>query len=118
MSHIRTYFQTGALPDQVETLCIPPPSPFNLNSTSPESPFYDPSLDNATGANDVLYTTLLARGFSEAEIEEQQREMVEAGNVVGKGLVDGNTFLPLSYRMVERVRAIAKVGEFRRAGRV
>jgi hypothetical protein len=32
--------------------------------------------------------------------------------------MDGNTFLPLSYRMVERVRAIAKVGEVGRAGRV
>jgi hypothetical protein len=117
MTHIRTYFQTGALPNQ-ETLCIPPLSPFTLNSTTPDSPFYDPSLDNATGANDVLYTTLLAQGFSKAEIEEQQREMVEAGNMVGKGLVDGNTFLPLSYQMVERVRAIAKVGEIGRTGRV
>ena len=44
LGHIRTYFQTGNLPPP-NTLCIPPPSPFSLNSTDPNSPFYDPSLD-------------------------------------------------------------------------
>ncbi|KAF2261890.1 alpha/beta-hydrolase [Lojkania enalia] len=41
--HIRRYFQTGSLPDP-NTICIPPASPFSLNSTDPHSPFYDPSL--------------------------------------------------------------------------
>ncbi|KAF2001202.1 hypothetical protein P154DRAFT_490584 [Amniculicola lignicola CBS 123094] len=43
MSHIKAYFQTGALP-KPDTLCIPPASPFNLNSTDPSSPFYDKDL--------------------------------------------------------------------------
>jgi pimeloyl-ACP methyl ester carboxylesterase len=40
---IREYFQTGTLPDP-DTVCIPPTSPLSLNSTDPNSPFYDPSL--------------------------------------------------------------------------
>lgn len=41
---IRQYFQTGALPAS-NTLCIPPPSAYSLNSTDPDSPFYDPNLE-------------------------------------------------------------------------
>lgn len=44
--HIRAYFQTGALPP-LGAVCVPPPSPFSLNSTDPKSPFYDPSLGTA-----------------------------------------------------------------------
>lgn len=40
---IRTYFQTGKLPTP-NTICLPPPSAYSLNSTDPKSPFYDPSL--------------------------------------------------------------------------
>ncbi|KAF2869445.1 TAP-like protein-domain-containing protein [Massariosphaeria phaeospora] len=43
LRYVNDYFQTGALPDP-DTLCIPPTSPFSLNSTDPKSPFYDPSL--------------------------------------------------------------------------
>ncbi|KAJ8111546.1 hypothetical protein OPT61_g5881 [Boeremia exigua] len=42
---IKAYFQTGALPTK-NTLCVPPPSAFSLNSTDPKSPFYDPTLDD------------------------------------------------------------------------
>lgn len=42
----RDYFQTGTLPDH-EVVCIPPVSPLSLNSTDPNSPFYDPSLGQA-----------------------------------------------------------------------
>ncbi|KAJ4988082.1 hypothetical protein SVAN01_06494 [Stagonosporopsis vannaccii] len=41
---IKEYFQTGAVPAK-NTLCTPPPSAFSLNSTDPQSPFYDPSLE-------------------------------------------------------------------------
>ena len=41
---IKQYFQTGALPAH-NTLCIPPPSAYSLNSTDPDSPFYDPTLE-------------------------------------------------------------------------
>ena len=44
---IREYFQTGALPHK-DTVCIPPSSPNSLNSTDPDSPFYDPSLGQGT----------------------------------------------------------------------
>lgn len=44
LKHIKSYYQTGALPPP-NTLCVPPPSPWSLNSTDPESPFYDPSLE-------------------------------------------------------------------------
>jgi len=40
---IKTYFQTGVLPPP-DSLCAPPNSPWSLNSTDPNSPFYDPSL--------------------------------------------------------------------------
>lgn len=43
---IRAYFQTGELPAP-NTVCIPPTSPWSLNSTDPDSPFYDPSLDGS-----------------------------------------------------------------------
>lgn len=43
---VKEYFQSGALPDP-EIVCIPPTSPFSLNSTDPKSPFYDPSLGKA-----------------------------------------------------------------------
>ncbi|KAF2186859.1 hypothetical protein K469DRAFT_705386 [Zopfia rhizophila CBS 207.26] len=56
LTHIRTYFQTGDLPPP-NTLCIPPDSPFNLNSTDPKSPFYDP---------DLVHTIL---GIDESEFE-------------------------------------------------
>ncbi|PSN69676.1 hypothetical protein BS50DRAFT_487989, partial [Corynespora cassiicola Philippines] len=46
---IRKYFQTGALPDP-DTLCIPPTTPFSLNSTDPSSPFFDPSLGKTSSA--------------------------------------------------------------------
>jgi hypothetical protein len=44
---IKQYFQTGALPAS-NTLCIPPPSAYSLNSTDPDSPFYDPTLESYT----------------------------------------------------------------------
>ncbi|KAF1975861.1 hypothetical protein BU23DRAFT_552339 [Bimuria novae-zelandiae CBS 107.79] len=43
---IKNYFQTGELPE-LDTVCIPPTSPWSLNSTDPKSPFYDPSLGQA-----------------------------------------------------------------------
>ncbi|OAF98985.1 uncharacterized protein CC84DRAFT_1105051, partial [Paraphaeosphaeria sporulosa] len=43
---VKTYFQSGDLPAP-DTLCVPPVSPFSMNSTDPKSPFYDPSLGQA-----------------------------------------------------------------------
>ncbi|KAJ4322017.1 hypothetical protein N0V94_002596 [Neodidymelliopsis sp. IMI 364377] len=44
LNKIKEYFQTGSLPP-ANTLCVPPPSAFSLNSTDPKSPFYDPDLE-------------------------------------------------------------------------
>ncbi|CBX95435.1 hypothetical protein IAQ61_004261 [Plenodomus lingam] len=43
LAHVQTYFQTGNLPPK-NTLCVPENSPWSLNSTDPDSPFYDPEL--------------------------------------------------------------------------
>jgi pimeloyl-ACP methyl ester carboxylesterase len=45
LQKIKKYFQTGELPVK-NTLCVPPQSPYSLNSTDPKSPFYDPSLES------------------------------------------------------------------------
>jgi pimeloyl-ACP methyl ester carboxylesterase len=44
LAHVAVYMQTGKLP-QENTLCVPEQSAFSLNSTDPESRFYDPSLE-------------------------------------------------------------------------
>ncbi|EUC48783.1 hypothetical protein COCMIDRAFT_2439 [Bipolaris oryzae ATCC 44560] len=43
---VRNYLHMGEIPVS-GTVCVPPPSPFSLNSTRPDSPFYDPSLESA-----------------------------------------------------------------------
>ncbi|KAL5116914.1 hypothetical protein ACEQ8H_005131 [Pleosporales sp. CAS-2024a] len=47
LKHTKTYFQSGSLPPK-NTLCVPPQSPFSLNSTDPKSPFYDPELQHVS----------------------------------------------------------------------
>lgn len=60
IKHVRDYFQTGKLPDP-GTLCVPPPSPFSLNSTDPGSPFYEPSLGNSISIYDTAFSDLEAK---------------------------------------------------------
>lgn len=48
VGRIKSYFQTGKLPDQ-NTTCVPSPSAWSLNSTDPASPFYDPELGPPAG---------------------------------------------------------------------
>ncbi|CAI6280273.1 unnamed protein product [Periconia digitata] len=44
IARVQKYFQSGELPDQ-DTICVPEGAPwFALNSTDPDSPFYDPEL--------------------------------------------------------------------------
>ena len=53
--YIREYFQFGTLPPR-NTICVPPSSPFSLNSTDPDSPFYDLELAHSVvPINDVLF---------------------------------------------------------------
>jgi pimeloyl-ACP methyl ester carboxylesterase len=69
--HIKTYFQTGVLPPP-DTLCVPSPGPFSLNSTDPDSPFYDPSLktSNVMVMNDEYYVCM-NRKLHDAGLELQ-----------------------------------------------
>ncbi|KAL1794781.1 hypothetical protein ACET3X_006597 [Alternaria dauci] len=50
LSRVNAYFQRGELPSP-GTVCVPPSSPYSLNSTDPDSPFYDPSLESANVVN-------------------------------------------------------------------
>jgi pimeloyl-ACP methyl ester carboxylesterase len=96
LGHVRTYFQTGALPPPT-TLCVPPPSPFSLNSTDPASPFYDPSLPPVeVGA--VPYSEVEQRALHAAAVEVQR--VVAESDVFGFGQVFGG----------ERVRSMMKAG--------
>jgi pimeloyl-ACP methyl ester carboxylesterase len=64
MKAIREYFQTGGVPTK-NTVCIPPNSPFSLNSTDPSSPFYDPSLGQAmfVAAEEMVEEMEAAKGL-------------------------------------------------------
>lgn len=60
LNTIREYFQSGALPEE-NTVCIPPHTPLSLNSTDPDSPFYDPSLGKGTFlAAESMYAEMTA----------------------------------------------------------
>ncbi|KAF2831296.1 hypothetical protein CC86DRAFT_463216 [Ophiobolus disseminans] len=73
LGHIKTYYQTGKLPPP-NTLCVPPPSPFSLNSTDPKSPFYDPEI----GGMEVELATS-AEGCGQVSLHQ-------AGQVVAKAI--------------------------------
>jgi pimeloyl-ACP methyl ester carboxylesterase len=96
MGHIRTYFQTGALPPPA-TLCVPPPSPFSLNSTDPSSPFYDPSLPPVE-LSGKPYSEFEQRVLHDAAVELQL--FVAGSGAFGFGSVSGG----------ERVRSMMKAG--------
>ncbi|KAH7399269.1 TAP-like protein-domain-containing protein [Pyrenochaeta sp. MPI-SDFR-AT-0127] len=80
MGHIRTYFQTGVLPAP-ETICVPPPSPYSLNSTDPKSPFYDPSLGNAN---------VITLNYE--EFDEAQQELHSAALDIQKIIAESDSF--------------------------
>jgi pimeloyl-ACP methyl ester carboxylesterase len=96
MGHIRTYFQTGALPPPA-TLCVPPPSPFSLNSTDPSSPFYDPSL-SPVKLSETPYSEVEQRVLHDAAVELQL--FVAGSGAFGFENVSGG----------ERVRNMMKAG--------
>lgn len=76
---IKNYFQTGALPAK-NTLCVPPPSPFSLNSTDPKSPFYDPTLEVG------------AQIFSDSEISAHQQKMHNAVQHIQRTIAETDVF--------------------------
>jgi pimeloyl-ACP methyl ester carboxylesterase len=85
LTHIKAYFQIGELPEK-NTLCIPPPSPFSLNSTDPESPFYDPSLVDAR--SEITTATKTLNGFRTAA-EEQ---LLSAGYDMARTIAENDLF--------------------------
>lgn len=76
---IRAYFQSGALPAS-NTLCVPPPSPFSLNSTDPKSPFYDPSLEDSTQMK------------TNDELNFEQRRMHSAATALQRAMAENEAF--------------------------
>ncbi|KAF1836666.1 alpha/beta-hydrolase [Decorospora gaudefroyi] len=80
LARVRTYFQTGELPAP-GTLCVPPSGPFSLNSTDPESPFYDPSL----GSANVVLQELL-------DVDGEQGKLWDMGSDLMKGIVESGLF--------------------------
>lgn len=76
---IRQYFQTGDLPND-NTLCVPPPSAFSLNSTDPTSPFYDPTLE--------ISNPLVA----DVSIDAAQHTMHEALETVQRVVTESDIF--------------------------
>lgn len=79
---IKNYFQTGALPAN-NTLCTPPPSAFSLNSTDPQSPFYDPTLDVGLQS----YTEPEAHNGMHEAAEHLQRVMAGSDTFGFNGLI-------------------------------
>lgn len=80
MDNIRAYFQTGVLPP-VGTVCIPPTSPFSLNSTDPKSPFYDPSLGTAN---------LITLEYDEEE--ESHQRLLDASRAIQEAIASNDVF--------------------------
>jgi pimeloyl-ACP methyl ester carboxylesterase len=80
LSHIRMYFQTGALP-LPGTVCVPPPSPFSLNSTDPKSPFYDPSLGGAK---------VVALDYDDMDAEQQR--LWDIGSKLERDIAESELF--------------------------
>lgn len=99
LSHVRSYFQTGTLPPP-NTLCVPPVDVFSLNSTDPDSPFYDPDL---AGGNVV------------PAIEEEEEmmyvrkvyELLENGNVLQRAVAESEMW---GFRGVVGGRMGARMG--------
>lgn len=81
LSHIKMYFQTGMLPPE-NTLCVPPQSPWSLNSTDPKSPFYDPSLEGMT----------IEQAMSAEERGDTQNTLARAGWDVARQIVGQDWF--------------------------
>lgn len=74
--HVKAYFQTGKIP-ALGTICVPPSDPFSLNSTSPDSPFYDPSLDGARSVQ-----------VQDINMDAKQRHLSDVGVRLQKDIAD------------------------------
>jgi pimeloyl-ACP methyl ester carboxylesterase len=95
LDRVKFYFQTGLLPEE-NTLCVPSASAFSLNSTDPDSPFYDPSLEG-------MHVELSTAGLGEG------RDMVNVARDVANTVVEGDFF-----RVSGLVGTRRLVGEMRR----
>jgi pimeloyl-ACP methyl ester carboxylesterase len=97
LAHIKAYFQTGVLPPP-ETVCVPPTSPFSLNSTDPKSPFFDPSLGSAN---------VVALEFD--EFDEEQQYLHDAGVDVQRFATESDTFAFQNLPGLMRVKNVMKM---------
>lgn len=88
LQKIKKYFQTGELP-QENTLCIPPQSPFSLNSTDPKSPFYDPSLEGMNFEEAVSAQDASWEGAKLQAVGWDISRKIASGDWLGMGRVLG-----------------------------
>lgn len=82
---IKQYFQTGALPAS-NTLCVPPPSAYSLNSTDPDSSFYDPTLKFYTSESAKSEDIFEQQNMHDA-VQTLRRVMTESDAFTFNGLV-------------------------------
>jgi pimeloyl-ACP methyl ester carboxylesterase len=85
LSRVNTYFQTGELPSP-GTVCVPPSSPYSLNSTDPDSPFYDPSLGDA---NTVVFQEEYSDGVRLLDAGEWLQKWAAVSGMSGLDLTGG-----------------------------
>ncbi|KAG9188660.1 hypothetical protein G6011_07365 [Alternaria panax] len=85
LSRVNAYFQTGELPSS-GTVCVPPSSPYSLNSTDPDSPFYDPSLGSA---NAVMFQEEDSDGIRLLAAGEWLQKRAVASGLFGLNLPGG-----------------------------
>ncbi|USP77260.1 uncharacterized protein yc1106_04534 [Curvularia clavata] len=93
--HIKTYFQSGKLPAP-GALCVPPSDPFSLNSTNPDSPFYDPSLDDARSVQ-----------VRDSDMDAKQRHLHDAGVRLQKDIADSGV-LEMNMHGGERMKRMVR----------
>jgi pimeloyl-ACP methyl ester carboxylesterase len=101
MGHVRQYFQTGVLPPQ-NTLCVPKPGPFSLNSTDPGSPFYNPDLGDM-----VVEETVGMEKMSNGQQVLQSAGWIVASKIVESDLFGAGRLVGGSNRLGKEVMKIA-----------
>ncbi|KAF2786751.1 alpha/beta-hydrolase [Melanomma pulvis-pyrius CBS 109.77] len=89
MLFIRSYFQTGVLPAP-NTICTPPNSPFSLNSTDPESPFYDTSL--ADSVSHRLGPDMEALGWESYMDSDEGQIIMDAGKSLQRSFAENGVY--------------------------
>ncbi|KAF2118555.1 TAP-like protein-domain-containing protein [Lophiotrema nucula] len=115
---IKKYFQTGILPEP-HTVCIPPSSPFSMNSTDPDSPFYDSSLLAPRQSETLDFNAQAVHMWVEQSSHQQSQELLlgeagqenmEAAEHFSRWFAENGGFFPTTHnrrRVNEVIRALS-----------